>query len=280
MRCSHYLLSVFLEPNIWMVLLLQLCLLSLLAGSGLACRSRSGEDGERVVYQGHQGQEPHYDKEVKEPLVETGNEITEDETRQREEGEVQVGKKWEFPVAQTKLGMLWGTVEESRQGKRILAFRGIKHIQPPVGDLRFKAPKMSPAWEGIVEAKTNGHMCPQHLGTKPDIWVGDEDCLWLNVFTRDLVIDRKRPVIVWIHGGNFARGSAAEYEPDYLLDEDVVLVTIQYRLGMFGFLSTESQEAPGNYGMLDQVAALRWIKQNIEVTLSVEMRIRPSDNDI
>ena len=87
----------------------------------------------------------------------------------------------------------------------------------------------------------------------------------MNVFTRDLVVTKKRPVIVWIHGGNFARGSAGDYDPDYLLDQDVVLVTIQYRLGMFGFLSTESSDAPGNYGMMDQVAALRWVKQNIEV---------------
>jgi carboxylesterase type B len=78
--------------------------------------------------------------------------------------------------------------------------------------------------------------------------------LWLNVFTRDLVMKKKRPVVVWIHGGNFVRGSAGEYEPDYILDEDdIVLVTIQYRLGMFGFLSTEDENAPGNYGMLDQV---------------------------
>ena len=64
---------------------------------------------------------------------------------------------------------------------------------------------------------------------KPDIWVGKEDCLWLNVFTRDLVVKKRRPVIVWIHGGNFVRGSAAEYDPDYIMDQDVVLVTIQYR---------------------------------------------------
>ena len=79
-----------------------------------------------------------------------------------------------------------------------------------------------------------------------------------------MVKSKRRPVIVWIHGGNFVRGSAADYEPDYILDEDVVLVTIQYRLGMFGFLSTEDVSAPGNYGMLDQVAALQWVKTNIE----------------
>ena len=207
-----------------------------------------------------------------------------------EAGEVRVGKKWEFPVAVTKLGMLWGTIEESRAGRRILAFRGVKHVQPPVGELRFRPPVLAAKWEGIVEAKHNGHICPQHLATKRDTWVGDEDCLWLNVFTRDLVTTKRRPVIVWIHGGSFSRGSAAEYDPDYLLDEDVVLVTLQYRystvqystvqmlvtlqyrLGMFGFLSTESAEAPGNYGMLDQVAALQWVKQNIEVELQTNHR--------
>ena len=146
-----------------------------------------------------------------------------------EAGEVRVGKKWEFPVAVTKLGMLWGTIEESRAGRRILAFRGVKHVQPPVGELRFRPPVLAAKWEGIVEAKHNGHICPQHLATKRDTWVGDEDCLWLNVFTRDLVTTKRRPVIVWIHGGSFSRGSAAEYDPDYLLDEDVVLVTLQYR---------------------------------------------------
>jgi carboxylesterase type B len=78
------------------------------------------------------------------------------------------------------------------------------------------------------------------------------------------VAKKKRPVLVWLHGGNFVRGSAAEYDPDYILDEDVVLVTVNYRLGMFGFLSTEDEVAPGNYGMMDQVAALQWVRKNIE----------------
>ena len=93
-----------------------------------------------------------------------------------------------FPVAQTKLGMLLGRVEKSREGKRILAFRGIRHVQPPVGKLRFKPPVDTTKWEGMVELKTNGHVCPQHLPYKPDIWVGEEDCLWLNVFTRWVVL--------------------------------------------------------------------------------------------
>jgi len=234
-----------------------------IVGMGDSCQSRSGEDGDRVT--SHQGTEPSYHKPVEahEPEEAKSESEGEEEERSHEDGEIQVGQKWEFPVAQTRLGNLWGTIEESRGGKRILSFRGIKHLQPPIGNLRWRPPVFSPKWEGVREAKINGHVCPQHLASKPDIWVGDEDCLWLNVFTRDLVVQKARPVVVWIHGGGFTRGSAAEYDPDYLLDQEIVLVTIQYRLGMFGFLSTESQEAAGNYGMLDQVAALQWVKQNI-----------------
>jgi len=239
---------------------------ALLVGTSSACLTRSGDDRERVA-SSHQGDEPDFHAQdpfldghhPQERVQEEGVEV------QHEEGEVQVGaeKKWEFPVAQLGQGNLWGTIEESRAGKRILAFRGIRHLQPPVGPLRWQPPVFSPKWEGVKEAKVNGHVCPQHLATKPDIWVGDEDCLWLNVFTRDLVVAKARPVMVWLHGGSFSRGSAAEYDPDYLLDQEVVLVTVQYRLGMFGFLSTESADAPGNYGMLDQVAALQWVKRNI-----------------
>jgi len=234
-----------------------------------ACQTRSSEDLERKS--SHKIEEPVYHKENKNKDAANQNSLPETQDkdgnieREREAGEVQVGKIWEFPVAQVKLGNIWGTVEESRGGKRILAFRGIRHVLPPTGERRFRPPVPATAkWAGVVEAKRNGHVCPQHMATKPDIWVGDEDCLWLSVFTRDLAVNRRRPVVVWIHGGNFARGSAAEYEPDYILDEDVVLVTIQYRLGMFGFLSSEDAGLPGNYGMLDQVAALQWVKQNIE----------------
>jgi len=130
--------------------------------------------------------------------------------------------------------------------------------------IRYRPPIPIGQHQGIKEVKSNGHVCPQHMYYKPDVWIGSEDCLWLNVFARDLVRSKRRPIVVWIHGGNFARGSAADYEPDYLLDEDVVLVVIQYRLGLFGFLSTEDEHAPGNYGMLDQVAALQWVKKNAE----------------
>ena len=236
-------------------------ILILLVSSTLACRSSVDTEREPII--SHHGTEPPEPQHKKPEAPVASKEAKEGE--EHEEGEIEVGPNvWEFPVAQTKKGNLWGTIEESRGGKRILAFRGIKYVQPPVGHLRWKPPVPAPGWEGIKEAKSNGHVCPQHMYYKPDIWIGQEDCLWLNVFTRDLVKSKRRPVVVWIHGGNFVRGSAGEYEPDYILDEDVVLVTIQYRLNMFGFMSTEDSSAPGNYGMLDQVAALQWVKANIE----------------
>ena len=110
---------------------------------------------------------------------------TEEGERKAEEGEMNVGgEDFVFPVAKTKSGMLLGRIEQSRNGNRILAFRGIRHVKQPIGELRFQPPLEAPSWEGIVEAKTNGEGCPQHLATRPDIWVGDEDCLWLKVFTR------------------------------------------------------------------------------------------------
>ena len=112
-----------------MGVLKKVCLILLISG-GRGCRSRSGEDNDRVY--SHQGEEPEYVREKAEAgaRVEAGADINaEDETRQREEGEYKVGKKWEFPVAQTRVGMIWGTIEESRQGKRILAFRGIKQYE-------------------------------------------------------------------------------------------------------------------------------------------------------
>ena len=109
--------------------------------------------------------------------------VEEKDPGQHETGEVKVGKKWEFPVAQTKLGMLWGTVEESRGAKRILIFRGSSTSSLLWGSLDWQLYLVvAESWEGIVDANHNGPVCPQHLQTMRDTWVGDEDCLWLNVF--------------------------------------------------------------------------------------------------
>lgn len=252
-------------------LLLYLIVVTLLVQNGKCCQSRSGMDKYRKEFASHQGKEPSYDnskkydltEEDKKRILKEGKIVSTNVTTRRERGEIKIGDNYLFPIAQTGMGMMLGRVEKSREGNRILAFRGIRHVQPPIGKLRFKPPLETPSWKGLVELKSNGHVCPQHLAHKTDVWVGDEDCLWLNVFTRDLDDKKQRPVVVWIHGGSFNKGSAAEYGPDYLLDQDIVLVTIQYRLGLFGFLSTETSAAPGNYGMLDQVAALKWVKMNI-----------------
>jgi carboxylesterase type B len=100
--------------------------------------------------------------------------------------------------------------------------------------------------------------------------VGSEDCLFLNVYTQQLPLDTintLKPVMVWIHGGGFSTGSSKSdlYGPEFLLTEDIVLVTINYRLGIFGFLSFEdaSLEVPGNAGLKDMVMALKWVQKNI-----------------
>jgi hypothetical protein len=95
-----------------------------------------------------------------------------DPNRDHEEGEFQVGARWEFPVAQTKLGNYWGTIEESRAKKRILVFRGIPYAKSPEGSLRYQPPVPFGKHEGMKDVKINGHVCPQHMYYKPDIWIG------------------------------------------------------------------------------------------------------------
>ena len=98
--------------------------------------------------------------------------------------------------------------------------------------------------------------------------LGSEDCLWINVYTPSSISNEEklRPVLVWIYGGRFLVGTASSkiYSPDFMLDHDLVVVSIQYRVGPYGFLSTGDSVAPGNYGFHDQVLALKWVKANIE----------------
>ncbi|XP_057380572.1 carboxylic ester hydrolase-like [Daphnia carinata] len=156
----------------------------------------------------------------------------------------------------------------SASGRKFNAFRGIPYAQPPVGDLRFRDPIPAKPWTAILlDATKEGPACIQaDLTTKA--LAGQEDCLVLNVYTRSVGSSNNLlPVMVWIHGGGFTTGSGnAEsdlYGPDYILDRDIVFVTMNYRLAAFGFLSTEDEEAPGNYGLLDQSMALRWVRDHI-----------------
>ncbi|BFZ04972.1 hypothetical protein BsWGS_08011 [Bradybaena similaris] len=132
---------------------------------------------------------------------------------------------------------------------------------PPLGDLRFQPPKPAVSWTGVKDAVSKSAICPQF--TWEDLTsVRSEDCLYLNVFSPD--VSASLPVLVWIHGGGYRTGSAFnDGDGATMVPQGVVAVTINYRLGPIGFLSTEDDIMPGNYGMLDQVLALKWVQKYI-----------------
>lgn len=159
-------------------------------------------------------------------------------------------------------------------------FRGIPFAAPPVGDLRWKAPQPVPRWEGVRPCDKFPPSAMQSKPTPFAMWSKEfmapeeplgEDCLYLNLWTAAQASGEKRPVIVWIHGGGFVGGSGSVplYDGEEMAKKGVVFITINYRLGIFGFfahpeLSAESSShVSGNYGILDQIAALRWVKHNV-----------------
>ncbi|XP_046608335.1 esterase E4-like isoform X2 [Neodiprion virginianus] len=165
-------------------------------------------------------------------------------------------------------GTLRGKIMTTTHGRKVSAFLGIPYAQPPVGNKRFANPVPAGGWEGIRNATADGNFCPQISGTDHITYLGDEDCLNLNVFTPQ-ISNRKNssllPVMAYVFGGRFMTGStkSSVYSPAYLLNQDVVLVTFNYRLGVLGFLSTGDEVASGNWGLKDQVLALEWVQRNI-----------------
>jgi len=174
-------------------------------------------------------------------------------------------------IVTTKSGKIEGSFEDG-----LYVFKGIPYAAPPVGDLRWMSPQPVKKWSGVRPAKKFGPIAPQNMMVGGPI-AGfeeaepqDEDCLFLNIWTPGLD-SAKRPVMFWIHGGAFTigSGSSAMYSGDKLPKRgNVVLVTINYRLGMLGFLRLKDATggkipATGNEGLLDQVAALKWVKENI-----------------
>ena len=156
----------------------------------------------------------------------------------------------------------------SGAGTAVRVYKGIPYAAPPTGDLRWKPPQAAKPWKGILVAKQFPNNCPQMpVVTGPQ----SEDCLGLNVWTPAHAASAKLPVMVWIHGGGFQIGASSQsvYDGTALAAQGVVVVSINYRLGVFGFLahpalSSESPHgASGNYGMLDMVAALEWVKRNV-----------------
>jgi para-nitrobenzyl esterase len=156
----------------------------------------------------------------------------------------------------------------------VTVYRGVPYAAPPTGALRWREPQPPAPWPGVRRADAFGSFCPQTLPRqvvpRPE-WTFGEDCLFLNIWTGAASASEKRPVMVWFHGGRFIFGSGADprFDGEGLARKGVVVVTMNYRLGVFGFLATPelSKEsghgASGNWGLLDQIACLQWVRKNI-----------------
>ncbi|XP_044515655.1 liver carboxylesterase 1-like, partial [Gracilinanus agilis] len=179
------------------------------------------------------------------------------------------------PVVDTEYGKVQGKQVILQQfDKTVNVFLGVPFAKAPLGPLRFAPPQPPEPWDYVKNTTTYPPVCAQvqiggeiiaklfrnNLGLK-----NSEDCLYLNIYTSaDLTTKTKLPVMVWIHGGALLVGEASTLTGMYLSAlENVVVVAIQYRLGIFGFFSTGDEHARGNWGYLDQVAALHWVQKNI-----------------
>ncbi|KAJ8335536.1 hypothetical protein SKAU_G00388780 [Synaphobranchus kaupii] len=183
----------------------------------------------------------------------------------------------EAPVVTVKSGSLRGEYARVKGTENVVErFLGVPFARPPVGPLRFARPQPPLPWEGVRNATREPNMCLQNsdaivptaklLAINHTIPPMSEDCLYLNVYApSNITTGEKAPVMVWIHGGGLVMGFAAQYDASPLAAyQGVVVVVIQYRLGILGFLSTGDEHAPGNWGFFDQLAALHWIQDNIE----------------
>ena len=165
------------------------------------------------------------------------------------------------PIASTTDGLVRGAAAAG-----VDEFLGIPYAAPPTGPLRWQPPQPAARWTGVRDATTFAPHCAQPTSTFGTASTS-EDCLYLNVYTppgtRPLA---DRPVLVWIHGGAFVYGESDNYDPSDLVRAGAIVVTINYRLGAFGFLADSalaSNNTAGNYGLMDQQAALRWVQRNI-----------------
>lgn len=173
----------------------------------------------------------------------------------------------ERPEVRTTSGVFSGVLDENG----ISVFKGMPYAAPPIGENRWRTPQPYVAGSGIVPAENFGKACFSAVGPNPSPNPTEEgeDCLTINVWTPNLINQGSLPVMVWIHGGGFQFGSSAEavYDGARLADHGVVIVSFNYRLGVFGYLASsqldEESGTSGAWGLLDQIAALRWVQENI-----------------
>lgn len=180
--------------------------------------------------------------------------------------------KADRPVVQIETGRLQGTTEQNMQ-----VFKNIPYAAPPIGNLRWRPPQPPLAWDGVRDASQFGDSCPQpfikNLSAGLDL-PGSEDCLKLNIYIPEKSA-KNLPVMVWIHGGGlFVDGAKdPQFTPRKLVENGVIVITIDYRIGSLGFFASKElieeaktlNEPVGNYGTMDQIAALKWVRKNVEV---------------
>ena len=175
------------------------------------------------------------------------------------------------PEVRLPSGLVRGRIVKSAtSGREYAAFLGIPYATPPLGQMRFRLPMPPAPWTHILSATTYREPCPQFDSRATEL--GNEDCLYLNVYTpainsdlSDPLYQTKYPVMVYVQAESFENGDSSLYGADKLVDNQVVLVTFNYRLGVLGFLSTQDNAASGNWGLHDQRMVLQWIKSNIDL---------------
>ena len=172
-------------------------------------------------------------------------------------------------------GSVSAKLMKSHNGHPFLGYQGIPYAQPPIGPLRWLPPQPSLGWNETLDGSISPPMCVQgvpdtdsfHSKTWiPSARMGYEDCLIVNVYTTILETSEDidyLPVLVWFHGGGLASGEGGMYGADFLIEYDLVIVTVNYRLGPWGELSLDSSRISGNQGLRDQTLALEWVQKNI-----------------
>ncbi|XP_064605654.1 acetylcholinesterase-like [Liolophura sinensis] len=177
----------------------------------------------------------------------------------------------EYTTRRTRYGTIRGSISVVYGKKAVEAYMGIPFARPPLGKLRFEPPEPPLPWgTSVLDALTLPPACPQpteginyiayHV---PGFNSSSEDCLYLNIYLPTRRNSSPLPVMVFVHGGSYQNGMGAMLDGRMLALQDLVVVTFNYRLGPLGFLTSADDAMPGNYGMLDQVAALKWVRENI-----------------